>query len=84
MRRTIRGKLTTSVIAIVVLTILLTTVGLVSVAGGKIYNNQMNQLQLQADRYAQEINAWMKEEIMLTEGAAGAVEAMGKSDIASI
>lgn len=84
MRRTIRGKLTTSVIAIVVLTILLTTVGLVSVAGGKIYDNQMDQLQLQADRYAQEINSWMKEEIMLTEGAADAVVAMGQTDIGSI
>ena len=84
MRRTIRGKLTTSVIVIVVLTILLTTAGLVGVAGSKIYNNQMDQLQLQAERYAQEINSWMKEEIMLTEGAAGAVEAMGQVDIASV
>lgn len=84
MRRTIRGKLTTSVIAIVVLTILLTTIGLVGVAGGKIYNNQMAQLQLQSDRYAQEINSWMKEEIMLTEGAANAVVAIEQTDIGSI
>lgn len=77
MRKTIRGNLTISVIAIVILIVIATTVGIVSIAGNKMVDQEKNQLQLQANRYAQEINAWIGEEKMLVTGAAHSVEAAG-------
>lgn len=77
MRKTIRGKLTVSIIAIVVVIIALTTAGLVGIAGAKLVSNQKDQLQIEADRYANEINAWIKEEKMLTTGVANAIAAGG-------
>lgn len=57
MRKTIRGKLTISVIAIVIVIIVAITIGIVGIAGSKLMNSQKDELQLQADRYAQEVNS---------------------------
>jgi methyl-accepting chemotaxis protein len=80
MLRTIRGKMTFSVVLIVMAIIILTTVGIVTVAGKKLVANQKNNLQIEADRYAQEINTWIESEKMLTEGAARSVSAVGSLD----
>ncbi|MCI8306571.1 MAG: methyl-accepting chemotaxis protein [Lachnospiraceae bacterium] len=80
MRRTIKGKLTISVIFIVVVSIILTTVGIVFVAGGRLIRNQTDALQLNADKYAEEINTWIENEKMLAEGAANSIEASGNTD----
>ncbi|MCM1237323.1 MAG: hypothetical protein NC489_45225, partial [Ruminococcus flavefaciens] len=64
MGKTIKGKLTMSVIAIVAVSILLTTVGIVVVAGRNLIQNQTEALQLNADRYAEEINTWIENEKM--------------------
>lgn len=84
MRKTIRGNLTISVIAIVILIVIATTVGIVSVAGTKMVDQEKNQLQLQANRYAQEINAWIGEEKMLVTGAAHSIEAAGSLEEADL
>lgn len=77
MRKTIRGKLTISVIAIVIVIIVAITIGIVSIAGSKLMNSQKDELQLQADRYAQEVNSWIATEKMLVTGAAKSIESTG-------
>lgn len=84
MRRTIKGKLTISVICIVVLSIMLTTIGVVVVAGRHLIQNQTDSLQLNADKYAEEINTWIENEKMLADGAANSLEAVGNTEDAFI
>lgn len=78
MRKTIKGKLTVSMIGIVVASILLTTIGIIVVAGKQTIEDQTQALQLNADKYAEEINTWIENEKMLADGAAKSVAA-GKS-----
>lgn len=78
MRKTIKGKLTVSMIGIVVVSILLTTIGIIVVAGKQTIEDQTQALQLNADKYAEEINTWIENEKMLADGAAKSVAA-GKS-----
>ena len=80
MRKTIKGKLTLSVICIVAVSILLTTIGIVAVAGRNLIQNQMETLQLNADKYAEEINTWIENEKQLAEGAANSIEAAKNTD----
>lgn len=77
MRKTIRGKLTISVIAIVIVIIVATTIGIVGIAGSRLMKSQKDELQLQADRYAQEVNSWIATEKMLVTGAAKSIESTG-------
>lgn len=77
MTRTIKGKLTTGVILIVVAVIVLITAGISGVAGARLLEKQKNELQLQADSYAEEINTWIEGEMMLAEGTANSIEAAG-------
>lgn len=80
MLKTIKGRLTVSMIAIVVTGILLTTVGIISVAGNRTVRDQTQALQLNADKYAEEINTWIEKEKMLAEGAAKSIAAQGTAD----
>lgn len=80
MGRTIKGRLTVSVILIVVAVIVLITGGISVVAGASLLGTQKNELQLQADRYAEEINTWVESEIMLAEGTANSIEAAKNTD----
>lgn len=84
MSRTIKGKLTINVIFIVVVSIMLTTVGIVFAAGGQLMRNQTDALRLNADKYAEEINTWIENEKMLAEGAANSIEASGNTDAAAV
>lgn len=79
MSRTIKGKLTFSVICIVVASILLTTVGIVAVSGNRMIQNEISALQLNAEKYGEEINTWIENEKMLAEGAANSIEASGNT-----
>ncbi len=65
MLKTIKGRLTVSMIGIVVASILLTTVGIIAVAGKRAIQDQTQALQLNADKYAEEINTWIENEKML-------------------
>ncbi len=79
MRKTIKGKLTISVICIVAVSIMLTTLGIVTMAGRRLIEDQTQALQLNADRYAEEINTWIENEKMLAEGTANSIEAAGST-----
>lgn len=80
MTKTIKGKLTLSVIGIVAVSIILTTVGIVALAGRNLIQNQTEALQLNADKYAEEINTWIENEKLLAEGAANSIEAAANTD----
>ncbi len=80
MLRTIKGRLTVSMIGIVVASILLTTVGIITVAGKRTIQDQTQALKLNADKYAEEINTWIENEKMLAEGAAKSIAAGGTID----
>lgn len=80
MLRTIKGRLTAGIIGIVVLSILITTAGIAAVAGKRLIEAQTQALQLNADKYAEEINTWIENEKMLAGGAAGSIEAGGKTN----
>ncbi len=84
MRRTIKGKLTISVIFMVIISILLTTTGIVIVAGKRMMKDQTESLQIYADKYAEEINTWIENEKMLAGGAASCIEAAQNTDEAFI
>ncbi len=79
MGKTIKGKLTISVICIVAVSIMLTTLGIVTMAGRRLIEDQTQALQLNADRYAEEINTWIENEKMLAEGTANSIEAAGST-----
>ena len=80
MRKTIKGRLTLSVIAIVAVSIIITTAGIVALAGKNLIQNQTEALQLNADKYAEEINTWIENEKQLAEGAANSIEAAANTD----
>lgn len=80
MLKTIKGRLTISVIGIVAASIFLTTVGIVAVAGNRMIDNQTEALQLNADKYAEEINTWIENEKMLADGAADSIAAGTEGD----
>lgn len=77
MTKTMKGRLTISVICIVAASILLTTLGIVMIAGQRMMSEQKDILQLYADKYAEEINTWIENEKMLASGAADSIEAAG-------
>ncbi len=84
MLKTIKGRLTASVTAIVVASILLTTTGITAVAGSRLVKGQIQALQLNADKYAGEINIWIENEKMIALGAAAGIEAAKRTEDAWI
>ena len=84
MSKTIKGRLTVSMIGIVVASILLTTVGIITVAAKRTIQDQIQALQLNADKYAEEINTWIENEKMLAAGAAKSIAAGGSIDTAQV
>lgn len=75
MLKTIKGRLTVSIVGIVVLSILLTTVGIIAVTGKRMIQDQTQALQLNADKYAEQINTWIENEKMLADSAAKSIVA---------
>ncbi len=80
MTKTMKGRLTISVICIVAASILLTTLGIIAIAGRRMMAEQKDILQLYADKYAEEINTWIENEKMLAKGTADSIEAAGSLD----
>lgn len=80
MTKTMKGRLTISVICIVAVSILFTTLGIVMIAGKRMMTEQKDILQLYADRYAEEINTWIENEKMLAKGTADSIAAAGSLD----
>ena len=73
MQKTIRGKLTFGVIIVVITAVIITTASITTIAGRKLINNQKNELQLQANYYAQQIDAWINAEMILTQDVAKSI-----------
>lgn len=78
--KTIKGRLTISMICIVVVSVFLTTAGIVAVAGKQMIEDRTQMLQLNADKYAEEINTWMENEKMLAVGAVESIVAGMNTD----
>ena len=77
MGKTIRGKLTSTVIIIVVAIIMIITAGIVSIAGNNLLSAQKEELQLQADKYAHEVDTWISTEKEWVTGAANSIQSTG-------
>lgn len=77
MGKTIRSKLTSAVIVIVVAIIIVITVGIVSIASRNLLNVQKDELQIQADKYANEVNTWISTEKEWVTGTAKSIESTG-------
>ncbi|MCR5716573.1 MAG: methyl-accepting chemotaxis protein [Lachnospiraceae bacterium] len=84
MLRTIRGKLTASITVIVIAIIAILTIAVIALLGGQLIKEKTNEVQLHADIYANEIDAWMEEEKMLVTGAAESIVAAGNVDAATL
>ena len=70
MGKTIKAKITSTVIIIVVLALLISNGISVISAGNNIREQQTLKLQVQADKYASDIDEWFEGERTLTEGVA--------------
>lgn len=77
MGKTIRGKLTSTVIIIVVAIILIMTIGIVGIAANNLLDAQKEELQLQADCYAHEVDTWISTEKEWVTGAANSIQSTG-------
>lgn len=80
MLKTIKGRLTVSMIGIVVASIFMTAAGLLMIAGRQTIQDQTQALQLNADKYAEEINTWIEKEKMLAGGAVESIVAGRTTD----
>ena len=80
MLKTIKGRLTVSMIGIVVVSIFMTAAGLLTIAGKQTIQDQTQALQLNADKYAEEINTWIENEKMLACGAVESIAAGRTTD----
>lgn len=77
MSRTIKGKLTTTMIVVVAVAMLVVTVIVAGLARTRLLEKQESELQLHADKYAEEINTWLVQESMLVEGVVHDIESTG-------
>lgn len=77
MGKTIRGKLASTVIIIVIAIIVIITAGIVSIAGNNLLRAQKEELQLQADKYAHEVDTWISTEKEWVTGAANSIQSTG-------
>lgn len=73
MQKTIRGKLTFGVIIVVITAVIITTLSITTIAGRKLINTQKDELQLQANYYAQQIDDWINVEMILTQDVAKSI-----------
>jgi len=73
--KTIKSKLTTIIIIVVSIAMLVITVIIAGIARQRLQTKQESELQLQADKYAEEINTWLERESMLVEGTVHSIEA---------
>ncbi len=76
MKRTIKGTLTTVVIIIVAVAMLITTSVIVIVSGSNIKTGKKNEIQLNADKYANSINSWIEKEKGLNTAGASSLAAL--------
>ncbi len=80
MGRTIRGKLTLSVVLIVVTVVVLVVTSIMAIVGNTIIDSKKNELQLQAEKYAGQINTWVDHEKLTTEAITRFIETQRNTD----
>ncbi|MCR5688058.1 MAG: hypothetical protein K6G58_08560 [Lachnospiraceae bacterium] len=80
MKGTIKGRLTLAVILIVVAAMLVSTVIIIGTSGKNLTNELTNELQLNADKYANSINSWIEMEKGLNAAGAAAFAAIPDKD----
>ncbi len=76
MKGTIKEKLTLVVILIVIAAMLISTAVIVGTAGGKLSGQLADQLQINADKYANSINSWIDMEKGLNSAGAAGISAL--------
>ena len=78
MKGTIKEKLTLVVILIVIAAMLISTAVIVGTAGGKLSGQLADQLQINADKYANSINSWIEMEKGLNSAGAAGISALSE------
>ena len=73
MKGSIKGRLTLAVILIVVAAMLVSVGIIVGSSGRKLTNEKENELQINADKYANSINSWIEMEKGLNAAGAAAL-----------
>ena len=76
MKGTIKGRLTLAVILIVVATVLVSTFVIVGTSSKKLTGELTDELQINADKYANSINSWIEMEKGLNAAGAAAFSAL--------
>ncbi|MCR5768530.1 MAG: methyl-accepting chemotaxis protein [Lachnospiraceae bacterium] len=80
MLKTIKGRLTAIVITIVVLSLLVSAVVIILLSRNNLMSRAMNELQIQADKYAEIINNWIQNEKTMTESAANSISTITETN----
>ncbi len=80
MKGSIKGRLTLAVILIVVVAMLASTGIIIWTSGNKLTSELTNELQLNADKYANSINSWLEMEKGLNAAGAAAFAAIPDKD----
>ena len=70
MKRTISKKVTISVVSIVVVMFTIMSIVIGCVVSNKLLDRYKSELQIQADKYNEEINAWVQQKMLLVEETA--------------
>jgi len=83
MKRTVKGTLTVAVIIIVAVAMLVCASVIVIISGSNIKTGKKNEIQLNADKYAQSINSWIEKEKGLNIAAATALAALSSDGYSS-
>lgn len=79
--KTIKGRLTTAVIVIVALAILVTASIIIGISSSISTGELKNNLQLEADKYANSINSWIEKEKGLNDGTGSSIEALAANEM---
>ncbi|MBE5924049.1 MAG: methyl-accepting chemotaxis protein [Lachnospiraceae bacterium] len=79
--KTIKGRLTTAVIAIVALAILVTAAIIIGISSVRSTGELKNNLQLEADKYANSIDSWIEKQKGLNDGTGASIEALSASEM---
>lgn len=74
--KTIKGKLTTATIIIVVVAMLVSTAITVTLSSNSLTSNLKKELQINADKYANSINSWIEKEVGLNIAGAQAIRSL--------
>ena len=80
MKNTIKGRLTLAVILIVIAAMVVSTSIIVGTSGNKLTSELKNELQINADKYANSINSWIEMEKGLNAAGAAAFAAIPDAD----